>query len=214
MLGLSECELVMVAERHSVGDCDNVPETDPDFDGEALALELRHFEGEKVCVAEWDGEKGTLGLSESELVMLAERHSVGDCDKVPDTDPDFDGEALALELRHFEGEKVCVAEWDGEKVTLGLPDGELVVEAERQSVDVGDNEAVIVDDKQRELLWLMVLDTDPVLDTVEVPEALKHRVGVRLTEADALGLPETENVPLTELVCDALRHFEGVIVSE
>ena len=111
--------------------------------------------------------------------------------------------AVAVELRHFVGVIDCVAEWDGEKVTLGLPDGELVVEAERQSVDEGDSEAVIVDDKQRELLWLMVLDTDPVLDTVELTDGEKETLG--LPEGELVGEAERQSVAVedSEFVMEA-----------
>ncbi len=42
-----------------------------------------------------------------------------------------------------------------------------------------------------------------------VPEELRHRVGVGLTVAGALGLLDTERVSLAQLEGEALRHRVG-----
>ena len=70
--------------------------------------------------------------------------------------------------------------------------------------DEGDSEAVIVDDKQRELLWLMVLDTDPVLDTVELTDG----------EKETLGLPEGELVGEAERQSVAVGDGDAVVEAD
>jgi len=58
-----------------------------------------------------------------------------------------------------------------------------------------------------ETLCVKVLD--PVRLTVDVPEELRHRVGVGLTVAETLGLLDTERVSLAQLEGEALRHRVG-----
>jgi hypothetical protein len=107
---VGECEL----ERHSVEV--GLSEREPlgDFEGLVLELEERQRVGVGDSEEDVEGDPDTVEHTEGVELGDEERHNVVDCDIVPDTVSDCKEEALTLELRHFEGEKVCVAECDGE----------------------------------------------------------------------------------------------------
>ena len=90
---------------------------------------------------------------------------------------------------------------DGESEPLGLPEGETVGEEEKLSVAVDDSDDVMEADKQSVLLRVMVLDTDPVLDTVEDTDG----------EKEPLGLPEGETEEEEEKLSVAVDDSDDVM---